>query len=90
MTVDELLQSLRNRPRPRLNPFFAARVAQKTRRLERTRVPWIVRLYWIVFACFAAFLLLPTAAGVPIAIIAAAVTVFPERVLLLGAMLMRE
>lgn len=87
MNVDDLLAFLREQPRPKLSPFFAARVSHSS---ARVRTPLVVRLYWLAFACFVSYLLLPTVAFIPLTILVAAIAVFPERVLLLGAMLMRE
>lgn len=87
MNVDDLLAFLREQPRPNLSPFFAARVSHSS---ARVHTPLLVRLYWLAFACFVAFLFLPTVLFVPLTILVAAVAVFPERVLLLGAMLLRE
>lgn len=86
MTVDELLQSLREQPRPKLGPFFTTRI----RPTARARVPLIVRIYWLLFACFIAYLVPLTPAFVVLAILVAAVAAFPEPLLLLGAMLLRE
>lgn len=87
MNVDDLLQILREQPRPKLSPFFAARVSHSA---ARPRTPLLVRLYWLAFACFVAYLVLPTIAFVPLTILVAAIAAFPERLLLLGAVLMRE
>ena len=86
MNVDDLLAALREQPRPKLSPFFAARVHSHA----RTHTPLVVRLYWLAFACFAAYLLLPTIAFIPLCVLVTAIAVFPERLVLLGAMLLRE
>jgi len=90
MTPDDALASLRARPRPSLRPFFAARVAQRLNAGERRRTPLLLRLYWIAFGGFAATLLLPTPIGIPLAVIVAAIAVFPERIAAVASTLVRE
>jgi len=66
MNADELLTSLRSLPRPRLSPFFAARVAQQTATTPRaaSRIPLALRAYWLLLAFFAGVVLLQSWIGV--------------------------
>lgn len=75
MNVDELLTSLRSLPRPRLSPFFAARVEQRTSTTPRaaTRTPLSLRVYWLVLAFFAGMVLLKSSIGVAAIMVAAGV-----------------
>lgn len=81
MNADDVRESLQRQPKPSLGPFFAARVAHQaaSRDSERRKVPRLLVLYWVLFAFFAASLLMPTVVGVPLAILAAALAAFPER-----------
>jgi hypothetical protein len=73
MNVDELLTSLRSLPQPRLSPFFAARVTQQTSTAPRvaTRIPLLLRAYWLLLAFFAGVVLLQSWIGVVLIIVAA-------------------
>lgn len=72
MNADDVRDALRRQPRPELSPFFAARVTSRAtaRERERKRVPKLLVVYWVLFAIFAASLLLQTPIGVLLAIVA--------------------
>jgi hypothetical protein len=89
MNVDDLLQSLHAKPRPRLSPFFSTQVLERTREAERRRVPRLLIVYWALFVFFAGTLLLPTTFGAAVAVLAIVVAAFPERVMALFAPLLR-
>lgn len=77
MTPDDLLQSLREIPKPELSPFFAAKVERRasTRRNDgglKAAAPWL-RAYWLVLAFFAGGVLLQHWTGVVMIVCAAAV-----------------
>lgn len=75
MSVEEFLTSLRSLPRPRLSPFFAARVTQQTSTTPRitTRTPLALRAYWLLLAFFAGGVLLQSWIGVVLVIVAAGI-----------------
>lgn len=89
MNADDALQSLREQRKPSLNPFFAARVVHAARSQER-RVPRAMILYWMLVLCFSASLLLPTRIGIPMAIAAIFIAVFPEKLAAWIAPLLRS
>ncbi|MGZ5433227.1 MAG: hypothetical protein ACXW31_06245 [Thermoanaerobaculia bacterium] len=89
MNVDDALNALRKKPRPSPRPFFAARVVQRVRGREARRAPRLLVVYWVLFVCFTAALVLPTTFGIPLAIAGLAAAVFPEKIVAWLAPLLR-
>ena len=75
MNADQFLASLRSLPRPKLSPFFAARVVSECGTTHRppVRTPLVLRAYWLVLAFFAGVVLLQSWIGVAMIIAATAV-----------------
>lgn len=79
MNADDVFTALRKLPRPRLAPFFAARVASRAAVVHtRQTTPWWLYAYWLAFICFAATVL-PMAVLVPLFVVTCGAAGFVER-----------